>query len=63
MRKLILLAACLNMTLLGCGSSEPELAPTKPFITPAQRAKMNVEERDDPYTLSRLQTAPVRRQP
>jgi hypothetical protein len=44
----------------GCGGPRPQPADTTPFITPEQRARMPIEERDDPYVLMRLQTAPTR---
>lgn len=52
--------ALLPAVLCGCGRPEPGDAPTAPFITPEQRARMGPEERDDPYTLKHLQPTPAR---
>lgn len=47
----LLIASCLGLTL-GCNPVvERSVDTTTPFITPAERAKMPIEERDDPYTL------------
>ncbi len=43
----------------GCTPSGPQASFVTPLVTPEQRSRMSVEERDDPYTIRHLQTPPV----
>ena len=60
MKRCLVLFAPL-LAAMGCQGEPPEVqsARTAPFLTPAERAKLPVEERDDPYVQMHTQGGPA----
>jgi hypothetical protein len=56
MRIPALIGILLLAPLVGCSRAvEVSVDTTTPFITPEQRSRMPLEERDDPYTIMHTQ--------
>ena len=56
MRAVPLIGMLLLASLVGCSRAvEVSVDTTTPFITPEQRARMPLEEHDDPYTIMHTQ--------
>ncbi len=56
-----LIALLALLFILGCQRTPPEVksARTAPFLTPGERARLPIEERDDPYTQMHTQSGPA----